>query len=152
MHAKLGQIMNNKIQKDPNSTSTSEVSRAKAGYCPWSLHTAPPRRWADHLNPSSGQSHPPSPHSAHLRNKLNFCLGEWTKESVTCFLSLLRPNKALPQFLIWPLINFYWLKNSTTQVGNTLTYNLLWCCYLLFLELGLKARPALLHHGISVVR
>ena len=43
----LGQS-GNKIQKTRNPTATSEVSRAKTGYCAWSLHTAPPRGWADH--------------------------------------------------------------------------------------------------------
>ena len=28
------------------------------------------------------------------------------------------PNNALPEFLVWRLINFYWLRSPRTQVGN----------------------------------
>ena len=31
------------------------------------------------------------------------------------------PNKALSKFLIWPLINFCWLKSPRTRVSNTCT-------------------------------
>ena len=56
-----GKLWTIRYKKDQNSTGT-KVWGAKAGYCPWPLHTAPPRRWADHLSHSSGQIHPPSPH------------------------------------------------------------------------------------------
>ena len=62
----------------------------------WSLQTAPPRGWADH---PTWPTHPPPP-SSHLR------------EPVTWSRSLLGSrglNKASPEFLIWSLINFYWL-------------------------------------------
>ena len=62
----------------------------------WSLQTAPPRGWADH---PTWPTHPPPP-SSHLR------------ELVTWSRSLLGSrglNKASPEFLIWSLINFYWL-------------------------------------------
>jgi len=39
-------IMNNKIQKG----QTSEAPGAKAGYCAWALHTAPPKGSADLLS------------------------------------------------------------------------------------------------------
>ena len=29
------------------------------------------------------------------------------------------PNKALPEFLVWPLINFYWLRRPKSLVSNT---------------------------------
>ena len=61
MHAQLEQISNNKIQKDQNLTATSEVPGAKAEYSARSLHTAPPRGWADHLSHPSGLTHGSAP-------------------------------------------------------------------------------------------
>ena len=43
-------IMNNKIQKGHKPTATSKVPGEKAGDCAWSLNTAPPRGWVDHLS------------------------------------------------------------------------------------------------------
>ena len=41
------------------------------------------------------------------------------------------PNKAFPQFLVWPLINFYWLRSPRTQVsnGNRELIKKLFACY-----------------------
>ena len=63
-------IMNNKIQKGQNPASTFKVQRAKAGHCKWSLHTAPPRGWADHLSSSSGLNYPSAPPSPLFRDQL----------------------------------------------------------------------------------
>ena len=49
----------------------------------------------------------------------------------TCYLFLLPPccsrdsNKALPEFVVWPLISFYWLRRPRTLVSNTLTFFLI---------------------------
>ena len=32
------------------------------------------------------------------------------------------PDKALPEFLVWPFINFYWLKSPRRLVGNSSTF------------------------------
>ena len=31
---------------------------------------------------------------------------------------IMSPNETLPEFLVWPLISFYWLKNPRTLVDN----------------------------------
>ena len=46
-HGQSAQIINEKMQKGQNLAATSEGQGAIAGSCPWSLHTAPPRGWAD---------------------------------------------------------------------------------------------------------
>ena len=51
--------------KDPE-----EELGAKAGYCTCMLHTAPPNRWADHVNHPSGLIPGPTPSLPYLRNQL----------------------------------------------------------------------------------
>lgn len=95
--------MNSKIQKGQNPTTISEAPGAKAGYCARALHIAPPKGSAgllSHPIPSS-QSADPLPLSP---------LGEPTGSLLLVFTLLCcrrSPNKALPEFLIWPLINSY---------------------------------------------
>ena len=118
MNAQLGQIMNNKIQKGQKPIVTSEVPGAKAGSCTWSLHTAPPRGWADHL------SHPPAwppdlPLPSPFWGTSSPLLRERARAPVSCFCSIVlqhESHKALPEFLIWPLVNLYWLKSPKPRV------------------------------------
>ena len=112
----------NKIQKGQNPAATSQVPGAKAGYRAWSLHTAPPRGWADHLI-HSGPTHRSAPAPA-LTPFKGPALPHWGSEQGYLLLVFTpsccstSPNKALPEFLVWPLINFYWLKSPRTQVSN----------------------------------
>ena len=100
-------IMNNKIQKG----QTSETPGAKAGYCAWALHTAPPKGSADLLShpiPPS-QSADPFPTFTHYRSQAALS----GSQQGPCYLFSLSccrrsPSEALPEFLIWPLINSYW--------------------------------------------
>ena len=79
----LRQIMNSKIQKNQNLTANSEVSRAEAGYCAWSLTQH--RKWADHPHhPPSRSLNLPLP-SHHLRDQLTTPQGV---NKGTCFFSL----------------------------------------------------------------
>ena len=120
MHAQLGQITDKKIQKDqkPNchfwrAGSKNRGSEAKAGHCPCPLHTTPPKGWADHLshtsNPTPGHTptltpykEPARPASGGDQGNLLFVLAPPLLQQ--------GPNKAWPEFLFWPLINFYWLR------------------------------------------
>lgn len=77
----------------------------------WSLHLAPPRGWADHPSHASGLT--PGKEAAYLQ------LRERPKDPVTCSHSPVAPNKALPEFLVWPLINFCWLRRPRTLVIHT---------------------------------
>lgn len=43
----VGTILSDRIQTGQNQTAISEVLGAEAGYCVWSLHTAPARGWTD---------------------------------------------------------------------------------------------------------
>lgn len=69
MHAQLGQIMNNKLQKDQNRTATSEMWGAKAGYCALFLHTTSSKGWVDYVGHLSSVTSGPLP-SLHLRDRL----------------------------------------------------------------------------------
>ena len=64
---------------------------------------------------------PPSP-SPHLRNQLSpRHLREWARHMFLVFTpscTRASPKKALPEFLVWSLINFYWLKRPKTWAGN----------------------------------
>lgn len=57
MHAQLGQIMNNKIQKDHKPTAISEVLGAKAVFYARSLPIGPPR--GGHIPKLHLLHHPP---------------------------------------------------------------------------------------------
>lgn len=109
MHAQLGQSISNNIQKGPNPTAISEVREGKAECCPRSQYTAPRRGWADGLSHFSSPIHQSTP--SHLRDQLAL-LGQQAREPVICFCTL------MPEFLVWPLINLYWLKSSRIQVCN----------------------------------
>ena len=93
----------------------SRGSGAKAGYCACPLHTTSPKGWANHLShrssrtpghtltltPCKEQARPstPWPQGASQQGNLLFVL------TPPCCRK--GPNKALPEFLVWPLINFY---------------------------------------------
>ena len=126
-HAQLGQIMDKKIQKDKNKkpTATSEEPGAKAGYCACPLHTPPPKGWVKHLSQPSGLTPGPSPtltpcnepaHSPQRASKGTCCLFSLSHPpDPRCSRD---PNKALPEFLVWPLINFYLLRRPRTLVRH----------------------------------
>ena len=93
MHAQLGQIRN-KIQKEqtpPAHNITKEVGRPPKPPLQQTLGPVPT------LTPFEGPVHP--------------CLKEAARTLVTCFApscgSMSPSNSASPEFLIWPLLNFY---------------------------------------------
>ena len=112
VHAQLRQILDKRDQ-EKYPTATFEEPRAKAGYCARPLHTTPPKGWAKHLSHPSGpipgrtatltpykeQAPAPSPQGK-------------ASKGACCLFSLppccsRGPPKALPDFPVWPLINFY---------------------------------------------
>ena len=110
--------------KDP--TATFEEPRAKAGYCACPLHTIPPKRWAIHLSHPSGLSSVLTPTLTWYKEQAELPLRECAgARPPVCSCSLLLQHgshKALPRFLVWPLINFYWLKRPRTLVSNRRTW------------------------------
>ena len=120
----------NKIQKDQKPNCHFWGVGSKAGYWACTLHTAPPRGWGrppkpplrpdpgsvPTLTPFKAPACPP-PTSEREQGHLLFVFAPM------CYST--SPNKALPEFLIWPLINFYWLKSPRTQLGYTYTLNYL---------------------------
>ena len=82
-----GRLWTTRYEKTKNPTATSEESGAKAGYCSWPLHTAPPRGWADHISHPCGPTHASGPTLTRLRDHLT-PLRERAREPVTCFCSL----------------------------------------------------------------
>ena len=75
-----------------------------------------------HRQVSSSPLAPPTPlPSPPVRNPGPPSGSEWAREPVTCSCSLLcgrGTNKALPGFLVWPLINFNWSRRPRITVGN----------------------------------
>ena len=127
IHAQLGQLRNNKIQKDqkPNHHfwgvgSKSSVLHMILAHTTTKGVGRPPK-------PPSGLTLDLPLPSSHLRDQLSPPPAPGSKQgnlllvfSPSCCST--SPSKALPEFHFWPLINFYWLKSLRTQVSNTL------CC------------------------
>ena len=90
-------------QKGQNPTASSEAPGTKARYCEWSRHRAPqrgarrpPRPWLTFTSP------PPA--SGREQGNMLLVFLHWCCSTST--------SKALPEFLIWPPIHFYWLKGQ----------------------------------------
>ena len=91
----------------------NRVLGAKAGHCACPLQSTPRKGWADHLSHASSQApgHTPTL-SAYKEPAPSPSRSQRAREPVTCsrFPRCSRgPSKALPEFLLWPRINFYWL-------------------------------------------
>ena len=115
-----GKFWTQKIQRDQkNPTATFEKAGAKTGCleqkqgtaCTWPLHTTSPKGWAKLLSQPSGPTpgHTPTltpykkqacpPQGVSNQGNLLFVL--------TAHCCSRGPSKALPKFLVWPLVNFY---------------------------------------------
>ena len=87
----LGQIMDNKIQREQTKKNPTQLPLnknrglgAKIGYYARTLHTAPPNRWADHPSHRSDPLEAPLS-SAHIRDQFAPPLGEQkNKRTVAC--------------------------------------------------------------------
>ena len=89
-------------------------TRRKAWDCAWRLPKTAPRGWANLLSHPSGWT-PGSPDTSTLspcEEQAHPLLGASTG---SCFFfslppaAAVGPNKALPAFFVWSLINLYWL-------------------------------------------
>lgn len=118
--------MNNKIWKSQKPLAASLVLAAKAG-CFTAMISAhsTTKEWADHLGHPCSSTHQSMSTLPHVRNYPT-ALGE---QATVCYLFQL-PGcaawvlcEALPEFLIWPLFNFYWYKSLRTQVSNSNKYS-----------------------------
>ena len=102
MHAQLGQIMDNKTQKDQkNPTATSEEPGAKAGYCTCPLLTAQLKGWVNHLSYPSGLT--PGPTLTLTPYEEPACLCQGTSKETRYFFPLPSPAAGTP---IKPCLNF----------------------------------------------
>jgi len=84
LHAQLGPIVDKKIQKDPKPSCPSWRARSKSRVPPITLHTAPPKGWADHISHVSSWNPGPAPPLTPIGNQLA-PLGQWEMEPVACF-------------------------------------------------------------------
>ena len=124
VHVHLGQIMDNKIQKDqkPNCHFWRVPSKNRV-LCMHPAHNTtkrvgkPPKllllpnpRSRPYPHPISGISLPPASGSDQGHLLLVFTPSCCSRN----------PNKALPKFLFWPLINFYWLGKAKNLMGNSM--------------------------------
>ena len=116
MHS-WGQLWTTRYKQTKIPTATSEVSGAKARYCAWSLHTAPPRGWADHLSHASGLT----PGSAPTLTPLTAPARPASGSDQGKLLLVFAPSCCL-NFLSG-IINFYWLRSPRTLVGNNTNIN-----------------------------
>ena len=108
-----GNLWTTKYKKTKNPTATSKVLGSKAGYCPWSLHIAPPGGWADHLSHPSSLNHGPTPTLTPFKGPACPLSASEQGNLLRVFIPLccsMSPSTALPEFLVWPLISFYWLR------------------------------------------
>ena len=130
-HMQLGQIMNNRYKEGQNPIVTSEVTGARV-LCMIPAHAVWPTAWEDHPSHLSAEPTYLLLLSSHLRKRLipahpsphrhqTQGVSKGTSCSVPSCCST-NPNKALPKFLLWPLINLYWLQSSRTLVANNGTY------------------------------
>ena len=119
VHAQLGQIMNNKIPKDKKaplallkSWAEKQGAGSKSRGLGMPLHSAPTKQWASHPNHPSGWTPGPAPtltphkEPAHHLNS-GSGQGQLTALVLAAPCCSRGPNKAFPEFLFWPLINFY---------------------------------------------
>ena len=121
MHMQLDQILDPQNSKTKKSSwqlwgawSKNRASGAKAEYGTHPLHSTPPRGWADH--PSHPHPHPIQETS--LPYHQGSCKqGKWASV-LTTHCGCRGPRKALPEFLVWPLANFYSLGKAKNPVSN----------------------------------
>ena len=119
-----GRFWMGRYRKTKTPAATSEEPGAKAGDCACPLHGASPKGRADHPRASSlTPGHTPA--SLHVRSSARSPWGAAKRPYYPPTLVLhpeqQRRNTAWPEFLAWPLINFYWLRRSRSLVSNSVT-------------------------------
>ena len=121
IHVQLGHMLNPKDTRRPKTQLLLLRSwEQKAASCACPLHATPPKGWAKHLShlPSLTPGH--TPILTPCKEKACPSLGASQQGNLLFVLihpcCSKCPNKG---FLVWPLINFYWLKRPRTLVGST---------------------------------
>ena len=118
-----GKFWTKDTKRPENPTATFEEPGAKAGtkagYCACPLHTTPPKGWANHLSHPSGLTPGHTPTLTPRKEPARPPSGsEQERKWLLVFAPPCRsrgPDKVLPEFPVWALVNFYWLgkaKNS----------------------------------------
>ena len=103
-----------KRPKKPNchfrrARSKTWVSGAKAGYCARPLHATPPKGWAKHLSHPSGPTPGRTPALTRYKEQARASPPQRaSKGSCYWFWLPAAANKALAEFLVWPLVRFCW--------------------------------------------
>ena len=118
VRAHLGQFLDKRYTETKKPNCHFEEAETKAEYCACLLHSMPPEGWASRLcHPSS---HPlnTSPPSPRMR-KLYPTQGGSKQGNLLFILTPLccsrGSSKALPEFLVWLLVNFYWLGEARSS-------------------------------------
>ena len=116
-----GKLWTTSYKKTQNPVANSEEPWAKAECFSCSLHTASPRWWVVYLSHSSGPTPRSTSHPPLIWGTSSLTSGSELGNAVTyVHAPLLQqgPIKVLPKFLVWPVINFYWLRRPRTLVSN----------------------------------
>ena len=111
VHEQLGQIPEKRSRKTKKTQLPLLKSlEQKTGHWACPLHTPPPKGWTNHLSHPSGLTPGHTPTLTPYEKQVCHPLREWTSKGTCCVFCRSRGrNKALPEFLVWPLVNFYWL-------------------------------------------
>ena len=93
----------------------------KAGCCSCPMEKTPLKGWADHLSRPSSLIPGHSPILSPYKEQVAPSWGVSEQGNLLVVLTLQchsrGPNKALPEFLVWPLINFYWLGKAKNPLS-----------------------------------
>ena len=117
VHAQLGQILRKKIQKDSKtelpplkSREQKQGIRNKSRVLCMPAACTPLEGWAEHLSRPSSPTPEYTPTLTPYKEPARPALGSEQGNLLLVFTpscDCRGPNKALPEFLVWSLVNFY---------------------------------------------
>ena len=120
-----GKFWTNDTKRPKNPAAAFEEPRDKQGTAHSPLHTTSPKGWTNHLSHPFGLTPGHTPTFTPYKEQAHPLTQGASKQRADLLCVLTPPccsrvpSKGLPEFLVWPLIDFYWLRRPWTLVGNT---------------------------------